>query len=299
MSPSRTAFVDRVNERAAASHATRQRFLYLPCREVVDRHASYHAHLVRAEILLDRIAAARAAGLRAIAPTLDDADEARATVKPPRDLFSPTTLEYRRWYAPDGSARAQPLTREALAEILSAQGVAPSEALDRATHRSHALAEVDQTWLICRRQLPLQQRPLNRRDYLDLVDAIDGAWEAPAGAGEVARHNRKLALRVAAALAGTLDEYVAAPFRAEALNDAFNERLLVHLRQSVDAFRRTDAVCAVLLAGPKAWFAAKAARMRAEHQIALVLSTRPLRAAWSGRRSQAFSSAARQRTAAG
>jgi len=250
---------------------SRFRFLFLPAREACDRHATYHDHLVKAEILLDRIAAAQAAGLRAVAPVLDDADEARATVKPPRNLFSPITLEYRRWYAPDGSARAQPLTREALAELLGADGLAPREALNRATHRSHALPAANQAWLIRRRNLPVQQRPLNRRDFRELIEALDGAWQAPS---EVARHNRRLALRAAKLLAGMLDEYVASPFRVEALNDAFNERLLAHLRESIDAFHRVDATCAVLLAGPKAWFAAKAARMRAEHQVALVLSTR-------------------------
>lgn len=274
MRVSRTDFVARVGESTFDRHGGRIRFLYLPAREVCDRHAAYHAHLVRAEILLARIAAARTAGLRPVAPALDDADEARATVKPPRDLFSATTLEYRRWYAQDGSARPQPLTREALAAQLSAHGMAPREALDRATHRSHALAAADQAWLVGRRKLPPQQRPLNRREFLDLVDAIDGVWQAPAGAPDVVRGNRRIALRVAAMLAGMLDEYVAPPFRIGALNDAFSERLLAHLRQSIDAFCQADAVCGVLLAGPKAWFAAKAARMRAEHQVALVLSTR-------------------------
>jgi hypothetical protein len=279
---SRTLFVARVGQPAIGKHAARLRFLYLQAHEACDRHAAYHEHLVRAEILLDRIAAAQAAGLRAVAPALDDADEARATVKPPRDLFSVTTLEYRRWYAADGSARAQPLTREALAELLGADGLAPREAMDRATHRSHALPAADQAWLIGRRGLPLQQRPLNHREFHALVQAIDGAWQAPAGAPEVARHNRRLALRVATLLADMLDEYVAPPFRVEALNDAFSERLLAHLRQSIDEFRRTDAVCAVLLAGPKAWFAAKVARMRVEHQVALVLSTRAAQCAWRG-----------------
>lgn len=274
MRKSSSVFLAHFGPSVIGNPGSRLRFLFLPAREACDRHATYHGHLVKAEILLDRIAAAQTAGLRAVAPALDDADEARATVKPPRDLFSPTTLEYRRWYTPDGSARAQPLTREALADLLGADGLSPREALDRATHRSHALPATDQAWLIRRRSLPVQQRPLNRREFHELVDALDGAWQAPAGAPEVTRHNRRLALQVATSLAGMLDEHVAPPFRVEALNEAFNERLLVHLRQSIDAFCRANAVCAVLLAGPKAWFAAKAARMRAEHQVALVLSTR-------------------------
>ncbi|MGN6656741.1 MAG: hypothetical protein ACTHJ9_15545 [Rhodanobacter sp.] len=282
MRASRTVFVAPVGPTAIGNPGARLRFLFLPTREASDRHAAYHGQLVRAEILLDRIVAAQAAGLRAVAPTLDDADEARAAVKPPRGLFSAATLEYRRWYAADGSARAQPLTREALAEQLCADGMAPHEAMDRATHRSHALPAVDQAWLIGRRGLPLQQRPLNRREFHALVAAIDAAWHAPAGASGVARHNRRLALRVATLLAGMLDEYVAPPFRTAALNDAFSERLLAHLRQSIDEFRRTGAVCGVLLAGPKAWFAAKAARMRVEHQVALMLSTPGAPCAWPG-----------------
>ncbi|WP_449423035.1 hypothetical protein [Rhodanobacter lindaniclasticus] len=105
----------------------------------------------------------------------------------------------------------------------------------------------------------MQQRPLNGREFRDLVAAIDGAWQAPSGA-RTWPATIGGALRVATSLAGMLDEHVAPPFRVEALNDAFSERLLAHLRQSIDAFRQADAVCAVLLAGPKAWFAAKAAR---------------------------------------
>ncbi|HXE78639.1 MAG TPA: hypothetical protein VN614_10390 [Rhodanobacter sp.] len=256
------------------SSSARIRFLYLPARETDDPHAAYHGQLVKAEILLDRILAARAAGLRPVAPALDDTHEARATVRPPRSLFSIATLEYRRWYHQDGTVRPQPLTQEALAERLTAEGLAPRQALDRAIHRSHALPATEQAWLIRRRNLPPGQRPLNRSEFHALVDAVDGAWLAPAGVLQVARENRRIALRVAAMLAGLLDEYVAPPFRVAALNEAFNERLLARLRQTIDASRQAaDAVCGgVLLAGPKAWFAAKAARMRVEHQIGLVLS---------------------------
>lgn len=252
-----------------ATHAARIRMVYLPAHETHDPHATYHAHLVRVELLLERVMAAQAAGLRPLAPMLDDAAEACATVRPPRQLFAATTLEWRRWYADDGTPRTRPLTREALTERLVAGGVSRHRALDRAIHRSHALAAADQEWLIRRRDLPLARRPLNRSEFRDLVDAIDGAWRAPAGAVHVARANRQIALRVAAALAGMLDEYVAPPFCTAALNAAFNEGLVARLRQTIEASRQTDSCCGVLLAGPKAWFAAKSARMRAEHQIAL------------------------------
>jgi hypothetical protein len=84
--------------------------------------------------------------------------------------------------------------------------------------------------------------------------------------------NRRIALRVVAALAGMLDEYVAPPFAVAALNEAFNECLLARLRQTIEASRQAGSAGGVLLAGPKAWFAAKAARMRAEHQIGLAMA---------------------------
>lgn len=253
-------------------HDARIRFVYLPAHEAHDPCAAYHQHLVRAEVLLDRVMAAHAAGLRPIAPALDDAAEARATVKPPRDLFPATTLEYRRWYHDDGTARPQPLTQEALAGQLAAAGLSMREAFDRAIHRSHALPAADQTWLVRRRALPLAQRPLNRSEFHALVGALDGAWRAPAVARHMACANRRIALRVAAALAGMLDEYVAPPFTVAALNEAFNECLLARLRQTIEASRQAGSAGGVLLAGPKAWFAAKAARMRAEHQIGLAMA---------------------------
>lgn len=250
----------------------RIRFVYLPVRESHDPYAAYHAHLVRAEVLLGRVMAARAAGLRALAPALDVAAEARATVRPPRDLFSTATLEYRRWYENDGTERMQPLTQEALAEQLARGGLSRRQALDRVIHRSHALPAVDQEWLIRRRNLPLGQRPLNQGEFQTLVSAIDGVWQAPAGALHVMRANRQIALRVATLLAGMLDEYVAPPFLVPALNEAFNQGLVAHLRESIEACRQVGAAGGVLLMGSRAWFAAKAARMRVEHQIGLALS---------------------------
>lgn len=248
------------------------RFVYLPAHEAHDPWAVYHQHLVRAEVLLDRVMAAHAAGLRPIAPVLDDTAEARATVKPPHNLFPATTLEYRRWYHEDGTARQQPLTQEALAAQLVASGLSMRRALDRAIHRSHALPAADQDWLIRRRALPLAQRPLNRDEFHTLVDALDGAWRVPAGARHLARANRRITLRVATVLASMLDEYVAPPFAVAALNEAFNEGLLTRLRQTIEASRQAGSACGVLLTGPEAWFAAKAARMRAEHQISLAMA---------------------------
>lgn len=258
---------------SALPRAPRIRFVYFPMPEGSDRWAACHQHLVTAEVLLDRVLAAHAAGLRPMVPALDHAAEARALVRPPRGLFHVATLEYRRWYQADGTARAQPLTREALAAQLElVEGLSAEEARHRAAHRSHALPAADQAWLIDRRHTPLQQRPLNQAEFHTLVNAIEGAWQSCAGASHGERANRQIALRVAAMLGSLLDEYVASPFKVEALAQAFNERHLGHLRETIENSRHAESASGVLLIGPKAWFAAKTARMRAEHQIGLAMS---------------------------
>ncbi|UJM88927.1 hypothetical protein LRK24_10690 [Rhodanobacter denitrificans] len=252
--------------------AARVRFVYF-ARAERDHRASCHRHLVVAEILLGRVLAARAAGLRPMAPSLDYAAEARVTLRPPQGLFHPATLEYRRWYRTDGTPRAQPLTREALSLRLAADGdLSMKEARSRVARRSHALPAADQTWLIARRDTPLARRPLNQAEYLALAEALDGVWHASAGASRVERANRRIALRVAAALGGLLDEYVASPFKSAALSEAFSAHHLAHLRQTIENSRQAESDSGILLAGPKAWFAAKTARMRAEHQIGLAKS---------------------------
>ncbi len=255
-----------------ATGPVRIRFVYFPVVGDDDAHARYHQYLVTAEVLLDRLLAAHGAGPRPMAPTLDEAAEACATVKPPRHLFHRTTLEYRRWYDDDGSARAQPLTREALVARLVADGLSIEQARDRAAHRSHALPAADQAWLLNRRNTALSQRPLNQAEFHALIHALEGVWQVPAGDAHVLQANREIALRVAAVLASLLDEYIAPPFGVAALNDAFNQHLVAHLRQTIELSRMAGSAFGVLLAGPKAWFAAKAARMRAEHQIGLAMA---------------------------
>ncbi len=256
-----------------AGHRMRVRFVYFPTVDDNDRRVAYHQHLMVAEVLLGRVLATRAAGLRPMAPSLDYAAEARATVRPPQAMFHPATLEYRRWYRADGTARAQPLTQEALSLRLAATDDLPmKEARARVAQRSHALPALDQAWLIDRRNTPLERRPLNQVECRALVDALDGVWQSSAGASHVERANRRIALRVAAVLGSLLDEYVASPFKSAALSEAFNEHHLAHLRQTIENSRQAESASGTLLAGPKAWFAAKTARMRAEHQIGLAMS---------------------------
>ncbi|GGY20627.1 hypothetical protein GCM10008098_11550 [Rhodanobacter panaciterrae] len=255
------------------SHAPRIRFVYFPMADGDDRWTTCHQHLVIAEVLLDRVLAAHTAGLRSMVPALDHAAEARALVRPPRGLFHAATLEYRRWYHADGTTRAQPLTQEALAmQLAVADGLSMEEARHRAARRSHALPAADQAWLIDRRNTSLQQRPLNQTEFHTLVNAIDGVWQSCAGTSHGERANRQIALRVAAMLGNLLDEYVASPFKVDALAQAFTERHLGHLRQTIENSRQAESTSGVLLTGPKAWFAAKSARMRAEHQIGLAMS---------------------------
>ena len=254
------------------ARAPRLRFVYFTAADDNERYAAYHRHLVTAEVLFGRVLAARAAGLRPIAPTLDYTAEARAAVRPPRSLFHATTLEYRRWYERDGSVRPEPLTREALAAQLVADGLSIEDARHRAAHRSHALPAADQAWLIDRRRTPLEHRPLNQAEFRSLVDAIEGAYQVPAGSSSVEQANGRIAVRVAAMLGSLLDEFAASPFRIAALSQAFSEIHLAHLRRGIENSRQAESDSGVLLAGPKAWFAAKAARMRAEHQIGLAMS---------------------------
>ncbi|MEO5829191.1 MAG: hypothetical protein ABIQ36_01345 [Rhodanobacter sp.] len=244
--------------------------MYFAVSNDSDRHAPYHQKLIAAEILLTRILAARNGGLRPMAPSLDDAAEARATVPPPPGMFHPATLEYRRWYRTDGSVRVQPLTQEALSLRLAAnQEISMRAARARTDQRSHALPARDQAWLIARRHVPLEQRPLNQSEWRRLTDALDAIWLASSGSSHVQLANRQIALRVVTVLGSLLDEYVASPFQCSALSEAFTMHHLAHLRQTIANSRRVESASGSLLAGPKAWFAAKAARMRAEHQIGL------------------------------
>lgn len=257
----------------AGCDTPRIRFVYFPVTDQDDRHAIYHQNLITAEILLRRVLAARDAGLMPIAPSLDNDAEARATVPPPPGMFHRATLEYRRWYRTDGSARTQPLTQEALSLRLAAnEEISMRAARANTAQRSHALPARDQAWLIARRQAPLERRPLNQSEWRRLVDALDGIWLSSAGHSPVERVNRQIALRVVTVLGSLLDEYVASPFQCAALSEAFSEHHLAHLRQTIANSRQAESASGTLLAGPKAWFAAKATRMHAEHQLGLSMA---------------------------
>ena len=255
------------------------RFVYFSAANDSVLRALYHQRLIQAEVLLERVLAAHAAGWRAMEPTLGHIEEARATVRPPIELFHRSTLEHRRWYDGSGSLRPQPLTRESLVELLvSADGLSREEARNRAKHRSHALPERDQTWLIERRNIALNERPLNAAECHTLFLALDGIHETSAGSSHVEITNRQIAVQAAALLGVLLDDYIAAPFRGCALQQSFGVHHLAHLRQSIDDTLHAGSTSGVLVMGPTAWFAAKAARMRAEHQVGLATSTHAMSA---------------------
>jgi hypothetical protein len=271
------SFGRRVVRSVAVKKGACIRFVYFSAANDSVLRALYHQHLIKAEVLLKRVLAAHVAGWRAMEPTLGHAEEARATVRPPRDLFHHGTLEYRRWYDPSGSLRPHPLTREALAELLIlTDGLSREEAKNRATHRSHALPERDQTWLIERRNVALNERPLNEAECRTLFLVLDGIHETSVGTSHVEVSNRHIAVGAAAMLGVLIDEYTSAPFRSAALQQSFSEHHLAHLRQTIDDTRQAGSASGVLLIGPTAWFAAKTARMRAEHQVGLALSPHAL-----------------------
>lgn len=254
-------------------------FVYFSTGNDSTLHKLYHQHLINAEVLLKRVLAAHACGQRPLAPTLGYAEEARATVRPPLGMFHSGALEYRRWYDAFGALRPHPLSRESLAAMLmSVDGLSREQAKDRATHRSHALPQRDQAWLIERRKTTLNERALNADECRTLFLALDGIYESSTGTSQVETANRQIAVRVAAVLGVMLDEFTCAPFRSATLNDSFSKHHLAHLQQTIDAARRSESLAGVLLIGPAAWFAAKTTRMRAEHQLGLATSPKALTA---------------------
>lgn len=269
------SFLKRLVRVVPAKKRSGVRFVYFPAANESVRRALYHQQLIQAEVLLERVLAAHAAGWRAMEPGLGHAEEARATVSPPCDLFHHSTLEYRRWYEDNGSLRQHPLTRESLAQwLMLADGLSREEAKNRATHRSHALPERDQAWLIQRRNIALHERPLNEIECRILFLALDGIHETSVGISHVEIANREIAVRTAAMLGVLLDEFTCAPFRSATLQKSFSEHHLAHLRQTIDDTRHAGSAPAsgALVMGPAAWFAAKTVRMRAEHQVGLAMS---------------------------
>lgn len=254
---------------AAISAPQRIRFVYFAGHAEDSRRDVYHRHLLLAEILLNRAMAARASGLQPLAPTASRAVESRALHRPPRQLLGSGTLEHRRWYDSHDQPRERPLTVEELsAWLVKTEGVTPETARQTVLRRSRALAEAEQVRLLARRQAPVERRPLNQAEFRLLVESLDAACRAPSGSVTLERANREIARRGAALLAELLDEFTASPFVTPELDKTFSSFHVESLRRGIEASRQSES----LLVGPRAWFAAKSARMEAEHQMGLALN---------------------------
>jgi hypothetical protein len=258
-----------MRESARPLACQRIRFVYFPSHAQNTRREAYHRRLVVAEVLLNRVLSARANGLHPLAPTLTRAVEARVFHRPPRQLLRAGTLEYRRWYDSHDQPRAQPLTIEALsAWLVRTEGITPEAARQVVIGRSRALTAREQMRVLARRQAPVESRPLNQNEFRLLVESLDAACRAPAGAPSLERANREIARRAVAMLADLLDEFTASPFVTPELDRTFSAFHVDSLRRGIESSRQSES----LLIGPRAWFAAKSARMQAEHQMGLALA---------------------------
>lgn len=254
--------------RRAARVMRHIRFVYFAHVDDDSLYGDYHHDLVSAEVLMDRMLAARASGMKAVHPHLHgDADE-RVFSRPPRGSFPQVSPEYIRWYGRDGARRNEPMVREELAiELMAEYGYGYSQALDIAANDSAALARADQAWLIARARTPIYCRPLHAGEFHQLVRAIEAAYRVPSGDAHVARANMDIARRAAAVLGTVLDEYVEPPFQAPALAESFAEFHSAHLLRVAHA--RLAGLQPMPVTGVLGWFSAKRARIYAEVQARL------------------------------
>jgi hypothetical protein len=253
-----------------AARVTRHiRFVYFAHVDDDSVFGEYHHELVTAEVLLDRVLAARASGMKAIHVTLPGDAEEQLFTRPPRGSFYQVTPEYIRWYGRDGVRRALPMVREELAiELMGEYAYSYADALDIATSNSGALTRNDQTWLLARSKAPISCRPLHATEFRQLVTAIEAAYDVPHGDEAVVRSNRDIAHRAAALLGAVLDEYMETPFITPELAQAFADFHSAHL-QRVAAATRMAGLLPMPITGVLGWFSAKRARIYAEVQARL------------------------------
>lgn len=244
------------------------RFVYFAHVDDDSLYGDYHHELVSAEVLMDRVLAARAAGMKAVHPQLHGAAEDRLFNRPPRGSFMQITPEYIRWYGRDGVRRFEPMVREELAiELMGEYGYSYSDALDIASNHSHALPRTDQAWLLARARTPIYCRPLHATEFEQLARAIEAAYNVPAGDSKLAQANTEIARRAAAVLGTVLDEFVETPFTTPVLAEAFQEFHRAHLLRVAHA--RLAGLQPMPVTGVLGWFSAKRARIYAEVQARL------------------------------
>ncbi|GGA14980.1 hypothetical protein [Dyella caseinilytica] len=255
-----------------AARVTRQiRFVYFAHADDDSLFGEYHHELVTAEVLLDRVLAARAAGMKSVHPFLWGDAEERLFQRPPRGSFNHITPEYIRWYGRDGVRRDVPMVREELAiELMGEYAYSYVDAVDIATRHSGALGRNDQAWLSMRSKAPITCRPLHATEFRQLVKAIEVAYDVPQGDTTVTQANKEIARRAAALLGALLDEYVETPFVTPELAEAFADFHSAHL-QRIAAATRFKGLLPMPVTGVLSWFSAKRARIYAEVQARLAV----------------------------
>jgi len=255
-----------------AARVTRQiRFVYFAHVDDDSLFGEYHHELVTAEVLLDRVLAARASGMKAVHPFLWSDAEESLFQRPLRGSFSQVTPEYIRWYGRDGGRRDVPMVREELAiELMGEYAYSYADAMDIATRHSGALGRDDQAWLLMRSRAPITCRPLHATEFRQLVTAIEAAYEVPPGDVTVMQANKEIARRAAALLGAVLDEYVETPFGTPQLAEAFADFHSAHL-QRVAAATRFKGLLPMPVTGVLGWFSAKRARIYADVQARLAV----------------------------
>jgi hypothetical protein len=255
--------------RRAARVIRHIRFVYFANVDDDSLFGEYHHQLVTAEVLLDRVLAARASGMKAVHPFLQSDAEERLFVQPPRGSFHQVTPEYIRWYGRNGVRRAVPMVREELAiELMDEFAYNYNDALDIARNDSGALARADQTWLLSRAKAPITCRPLHATEFRQLAHAIEAAYNVPHGNLTVVHANVEIARRAAATLGAVMDEYVETPFHTPDLAQAFSDFHYAHLQRIAQA-SRSSAILPIPVTGVLGWFTAKRARIYAEVQARL------------------------------
>lgn len=213
--------------------ANRIRFIYIVEHVAPEAVDVYHDLLVKTEVLLDRLFNAQAIGLRPLDLQLGLHHHRQLVSRPPRGVFTALSPEYRRWYTEHGSTRVLPLTREALiVELCRLDGLTPEAARAAATHRSWALPQAAQDWLIARSEVEAMHRPLHRDDMDGLartLEAILGPHALPSRTERIVETNRQIAVRTAAALGSMVDTFAPPPFAAPELAEAFAVAHAAHL----------------------------------------------------------------------
>lgn len=192
----------------------------------------YHQQLAGAEMLLARVQAASTTVGKAIHTRLTANIVALAVQRPSREEHTPGSPEYLRWYEPNGDARARPLHREALTEVLMAvQHVPMMVATHLAQHWSSAISADEVAWLNDRAHAPSASRPLDASEYEQLTGMIEDIYRGAIAAPESSamRKNAQTALSAARFLGEMHDDYVRSPFQQDMLSAAYQRAHADHL----------------------------------------------------------------------